>query len=295
MQHPWGCSTPTARSSHRCGPMGCPVPKWDGNGAPMQHWPSTELLGRICPSSPHPSAPLPASPRSGPPPALGLRAGITPHLSCRTLSCWGERLPRRGRRFADLRLFSQLPRHILSGSHVCRSQALLSWLPAPGPVPGWKQHPDGAIFSHFGGGGEKGLGKSCRDQESRGKEQICKGGWLARPCFCGVLLGTGGPSGETEAWSTPARAASWLTVKSSTPAPSLCGCNWGDGLHLRSGSHLLSVGSSCPNGDSSVLRAEPKLGSRSSRGWRGRKSPSTPSILHCIHRKLSKPHYCVRG
>lgn len=113
-------------------PRGTPTSKWDGNGAPVQRWLD------LSPFSPslchHPSG-------------TGL---VSPSVSSRpALSCEGARLPRRGERFADLRLFSQLPRHILSGSHVCRSQALLSWLPAAGPAPGWKQHPDGAIFSHF--------------------------------------------------------------------------------------------------------------------------------------------------
>lgn len=80
MQHPWGCSTPTAQSGHRHGPKGCPAPKWDGNGSPTQRWLSTELLGRICPFSPHPSALLPAIPQPGLPPSLGLRAGIVPCL-----------------------------------------------------------------------------------------------------------------------------------------------------------------------------------------------------------------------
>lgn len=72
-------------------------------------------------------------------------------------------------------------------SHVGCSQALpRSWLPAPGPAPGWKQHPDGAIFSHFLGGGEGRFGKSRWDRESVGKERVRNGGSAAL-CFCGML------------------------------------------------------------------------------------------------------------
>lgn len=211
--------------------------------------------------------------------------GAAPHRQTpprRAPSCEGLWLPRRGRRFADLKLFSQLPRHILSGSHVCRSQALLSWLPAPGPVPGWKQHPDGAIFSHFWGGGEEGLGKSCRDRGSEGVD--LQGAWLARPHFCGMLPGTGGLSGETEAQSSPPGAVSWLAMESLTQ----CWCNRGDGVVEIS----LSVGSSCPDGDIGAAgRAQTLL----SLIQRGRKSPSAPSALNRIHTKLSKPHHCVGG
>lgn len=155
--------------------------------------------GQLCPCSLHPSVPLQATPPAQTATIPRARGWHCPSAPAAKSSPARERLPRRGRRFADLRLFSQLPHHILPGSHVCRSQALLSWLPAPGPVPGWKQHPDGAIFSHFWGGGEEGLGKKLLGPGKQREGADLKGVWSARPRFAG----NGGLGRETEARSIP--------------------------------------------------------------------------------------------
>lgn len=106
-------------------------------------------------------------------------------------------------------------------SHVGCSQALLrSWLPAPGPAPGWKQHPDGAIFSHFLGGGEGRFGKSRWDRESIGKERVRNGGqqhcasvgcsrrWWGNQAWgeglCAPVAGRADPSPEP--WQSPSPA-----------------------------------------------------------------------------------------
>lgn len=286
MQHPWGCSAP---------PRGLPRSKAGGKRGP-----DTELLGRICPSSLHPSASLPAILQPALPASLGLGAGIAQHLRLQSPLLRGRAAP-------------------TARPKVCRPQAFLTaspshplWLPrllftgaallAPGPgACAWVETASrwSYFFTFLGGRGGR-FGKKPLGPGKQWEGADLQGGWLAWPRFCGVLPGTGGLGGETEARSIPPRAVSWLMVKSLTLAPSLRGCSRGDGVVQIT---LPLVGSSCPDREFGATgRARTWLLTHlvtpsefSLQSWRGRKSPSAPSILNCIHRKLSKPHHCVRG
>lgn len=216
VQHPWRCSAP---------PRGLLRSKAGGKRGP-----DAELLGRICPSSLHPSASLPAILQPGLPPSLGLGAGIARHRRLQSPLLRGRAAP-------------------TARPKVCRPQAFLTaspshplWLPrllftgaallAPGPgACAWVETASrwSYFFTFLGGRGGR-FGKKPLGPGKQWEGVDLQGGWLAWPCFCGVLPGTGGLGGETEARSIPPRAVSWLMVKSLTLAPSLRGCNRGDGV-----------------------------------------------------------------
>lgn len=87
------------------------------------------------------------------------------------------------------------------------------------------------LFFHiFGGEGRKVWEKATGTRKTEGRSRFTRGLVSTAPFLQGVPGSRGGLGGETEAQSTPPRAVSWLTVKSLTPAPSSCGCKWGDGM-----------------------------------------------------------------
>lgn len=229
-----------ARRPQSHGPVRCSP---GGKSLLAQHGADGQDLS-LLPASPCPSPCCPPALSATVPRAGGWRrpapAGAEPCPARQS------RIPRRGRRFADLRLFSQLPRHILPGSHVCFHRRC-----ALGSRPRGLRLGGNSIqmelffflllllyffFCTFS------WGKGWEKLTGQGKERICERGCSAQPRFCRVTLVVE-LAGETEARGSPAEPGAGTvpadgTVCSSCPSP--CGCQRGGGT-IRSHPHQLGA------------------------------------------------------